>query len=176
MPPTSAIRVLDTVDAARFQDLRLDALQESPTAFASSYSQEADTPLTETALRLKPDQDWSWVLGGFIGSEELVGMVGFRRERGPKHTHKAVLWGMYVRPSHRGNGIGRSLIGAFLVRAGAIDGLEQIKLTVNPTQEAAVHLYSSLGFQSYGREPCALKIGGRYFDEDYMILRLHTAA
>jgi hypothetical protein len=79
MPATMAIRVLDTLDAARFQRLRLEALQETPTAFASSYSQEADTPLTEIALRLKPDQDWSWVLGGFIGPEELVGMVGLRR-------------------------------------------------------------------------------------------------
>ena len=167
------IRVLDRHDAARFQRLRLEALHESPTAFASSYDQESDTPLAEIALRLKPDRDWSWVLGAFIESEELVGMVGFRREHGPKHAHKAMLWGMFVKPDHRGCGIGRTLIQEVLARARAIDGLEQIKLTVNPIQEAAVHLYSSLGFRKFGREQRALKIGDRYFDEDHLVLRLH---
>ncbi len=33
-------------------------------------------------------------------------------------------------------------------------------------------LYSSLGFQSFGRESEALKIDGRYYDEEYMLLRL----
>jgi ribosomal protein S18 acetylase RimI-like enzyme len=68
------------------------------------------------------------------------------------------------------------LIEALLARARAVNGLEQVKLTVNPTQEPAVHLYSSLGFQKFGREQNAFKIGERYFDEDYMVLRLHTNA
>jgi ribosomal protein S18 acetylase RimI-like enzyme len=166
---------LDSPDAALFQRLRLEALQESPGAFASSVTQEADMPLTEIAVRLKPDRDWSWVLGAFVDLEEMVGMVGFRREHGLKHTHKAMLWGMFVRPDHRGCGVGRALVEALLARARAIDGLRQIKLTVNPIQEAAVHLYSSFGFRQFGREPCALKIEDRYFDEDYMVLRLHDS-
>ena len=39
------------------------------------------------------------------------------------------------------------------------------------TQQAAMRFYRSLGFESFGREPRALKIGERYVDEEYMILR-----
>jgi len=37
---------------------------------------------------------------------------------------------------------------------------------------AAMRLYHSLGFVAYGTEPCALKLGDQYLDEDLMILRL----
>jgi hypothetical protein len=43
---------------------------------------------------------------------------------------------------------------------------------VTETQAAAIKLYHSLGFETFGREPRALKIGDRMMDEDYMILRL----
>jgi hypothetical protein len=39
-------------------------------------------------------------------------------------------------------------------------------------QWAASTLYASLGFESFGREPHALKVGGDYLEEDYMVLRL----
>jgi len=172
MSSTITIRILDSADAAQFQRLRLQALQESPTAFASSFADEAATPLSEIAVRLKPDPDWSWVLGASADSQELVGMVGFRRDRGLKHNHKAMLWGMYVAPENRGRGVGRRLVEEFMARARAIDGLRQVKLTVNPAQIAATRLYSSLGFQRFGREPDAFKVGDRFFDEDYMILRV----
>jgi ribosomal protein S18 acetylase RimI-like enzyme len=164
--------VLDAPDAGEFQRLRLQALQESPAAFCSSYVQEVDTPVAELAQRLKPVADWSWVLGAFEKHGTLAGMVGFRRERGPKLAHKATLWGMYVAPQARGRGVGLHLMKELLARAGAIEGLRQVKLSVNPAQQAALRLYASLGFRAYGRESDSLFIDGRYFDEEYMVLRL----
>ncbi|MCW1928107.1 GNAT family N-acetyltransferase [Bhargavaea beijingensis] len=35
----------------------------------------------------------------------------------------------------------------------------------------AKKLYTSLGFENYGTEPHALKVGGKYYDEDLMVLR-----
>src|ERR1043166_6439925 len=122
-----SIRVLDSADAKSFQRLRLSGLLESPEAFCSSHVQEADTPLTEIAERLKPEDDWSWILGAFTAEGELVGLVGFHRERGAKHAHKAMLWGFYVAPALRGHGIGRRLIEQFMVRARAVTGLRQVK-------------------------------------------------
>jgi hypothetical protein len=43
-------------------------------------------------------------------------------------------------------------------------------LSVVTEQNAAVGLYRSLGFESYGCERRALKIGDRYVDEDNMVL------
>jgi ribosomal protein S18 acetylase RimI-like enzyme len=57
-----------------------------------------------------------------------------------------------------------------LERSQAIEGIEQVLLSVAATQTAATGLYRSLGFQLYGLEPRALKIGDRFIDEEYFIL------
>ena len=73
-------------------------------------------------------------------------------------------------PEERGGGICRKMMQALLNRGSAIDGVEQVLLSVAATQESAIRLYRSLGFESFGREPRALRIGDRYIDEEYMIL------
>jgi ribosomal protein S18 acetylase RimI-like enzyme len=57
-----------------------------------------------------------------------------------------------------------------LERASKIEGIEQIMLSVVTTQDAAVSLYRSLGFESFGCERGALKIGDRCLDEENMVL------
>jgi len=47
-------------------------------------------------------------------------------------------------------------------------------LSVVTTNEAALQLYLSLGFASYGIEHGALKLGDKYLDEDLLFLRLKT--
>lgn len=51
-------------------------------------------------------------------------------------------------------------------------GVRQIHLNVNVENRRAGSLYGSIGFQAYGREPHAMQIRGRYYDEDLMLLRL----
>jgi RimJ/RimL family protein N-acetyltransferase len=65
---------------------------------------------------------------------------------------------------------------AVLDRAAEIEGLEQILISVATGQAAAVALYRSLGFTSFGCESKALKIGNRYIDEEYMVLPLPEEA
>jgi ribosomal protein S18 acetylase RimI-like enzyme len=79
-------------------------------------------------------------------------MAGFRRETGPKTRHKGRIWGVYVTPVKRDGGTGRSLLRQLLEQAGKIQGLEQIMLSVTETQTAAIGLYRSFGFVSFGRE------------------------
>jgi hypothetical protein len=50
--------------------------------------------------------------------------------------------------------------------------LEQILLAVGTFQEAAMRMYRKAGFEVYGTEPRALKVGSRYVDEHHMILRI----
>ncbi len=102
-------------------------------------------------------------------------MAGFDRERGRKTCHKGRIWGVYLAPEKRGEGLGQGLLERLLERAHRIEGVEQISLSVTATQSAAIHLYRSLGFQSFGREPRALRISGRFIDEEYMVLRLKPA-
>ena len=79
---------------------------------------------------------------------------------------------LFVNPEFRGKGIGRALLSALLEKARTLPGLEQVDLTVSAQQVAAKTLYRSLGFETFGVERAALKIGDQYFDEEYMVLRL----
>jgi hypothetical protein len=45
-------------------------------------------------------------------------------------------------------------------------------LAVATSQSAARQMYRSFGFEIYGTEPNALKVGARYIDEVHMILRI----
>ena len=45
-------------------------------------------------------------------------------------------------------------------------------VSVSSSQIAAKKLYRSLGFESFGVEEKALKIGDQYLKEEYMVLRL----
>jgi ribosomal protein S18 acetylase RimI-like enzyme len=107
-------------------------------------------------------------LGAFDDNNNLVGMVGFRRERRTKLMHKASLWGMYVDSKCRQNGIGRLLLVELLNKAKLLEDLGQVTLAVVSSNAEAKGLYASLGFQVYGVEKKALKVGDEYFDEDLM--------
>jgi ribosomal protein S18 acetylase RimI-like enzyme len=79
---------------------------------------------------------------------------------------------VYVTAEWRAKGIGRALLMELLRRLRSEAGLLQVTLTVATGQTAAKHLYSSLGFKTYGCEPRALKVGEEYLDEDLMVLDL----
>ncbi len=164
------IRLLTPDDAKDYWDLRLEALEREAEAFTSSAEEHRTLSLDDVRARLGVDPGNSFVIGAFEG-KELVGTAGFYREKGLKTSHKGHVWGVYVTFSARGKGIGRQILRMLLERAASIDGLEQIQLSVGTTQAAAANLYRSLGFESWGCEPSAVKIGSRYVDEGHMVLR-----
>src|SRR3954469_13011953 len=121
------IRRLTPDDAAAFQAFRLTALQEAPTAFGSSFEEEASFPASviESRLALKPDRG---PFGAFE-SNELVGLVALGREDMQKLSHKGLIWGMYVAPEARGKGLGRALLGEVLSFAHSVPGIRQVNLS-----------------------------------------------
>jgi len=166
------IRTLTANDASAYAKIRLEALECNPEAFSASVEEHRALTEEDVAARLYPaDPINNFVVGAFAG-ERLMGTAGFYRDKGLKGRHKGHIWGVYVTREARGSGVGRDMLGALLKRATGLQGIEQITLSVATTQDAALKLYQSLGFQSFGREPRALKIGERYIDEEYMILSL----
>jgi RimJ/RimL family protein N-acetyltransferase len=160
------LRVLESADVAAFSTLRLAALRECPTAFSSSYEEECDIPLARRAERMSPSRD-NAIFGAFDG-QDLVGTVGLHRESGRKLAHKAVIWGVYVAPSFRQRGVGRRLLERALAHAASLPGLLQVTLGVNTENTAAIALYTSLGFETFGLERGFLLVDGVLHDELHM--------
>jgi ribosomal protein S18 acetylase RimI-like enzyme len=163
------VRFLTPDDAGEWWKLRLEALLGDPEAFSSSAEEHQQLELEDVKKRLSSEAGDSFVVGAFDGIR-LAAMAGFAREKGLKTQHKGRIWGVYVTPERRGQGIGRKMLQMLLERGAAIEGIEQVMISVAVTQAAAVSLYRSLGFETWGREPRALRVGGRWIDEEYMVL------
>jgi RimJ/RimL family protein N-acetyltransferase len=161
------IRRLIPTDAAACRALRLRGLQESPTAFGSSYAEESVLPLATTAAFLAEGSGRN-MFGAFDG-DTLTAMAGIGREERINLKHKAFLRGVYTAPEYRGQGIAKRLIAFALEFADTLPGVRQVTLTVNAENAAAIAVYAALGFTEYGREPDALLIDGNCHDELLMV-------
>jgi ribosomal protein S18 acetylase RimI-like enzyme len=163
------IRPLTAADATAFRQIRLQAISDSPSAVWPTYEEEARRSAEEIEARIQRT-DTQVVFGAFI-DRELVGIAGLRREPLDQVRHKAVLWGVFVSPERRRDGLARKLFSRVQSFARE-EGVLQIQLCVNAENVRARNLYRSIGFQSFGVEPRAMRIGDRYFDEEHMVLRL----
>ena len=166
------IHPLTAADAEAFRTIRREALVDSPAAFAESVSDHDATRPNVWAARVAAWSDENFIIGAFNEHGALTGTVGLVRNTGQKTRHKAIIWGVYLKPEARGTGVAKAMMLEAIRRAKSLDGLEQIKLGVRPGQHAARALYLSLGFEQWGCEKRALKIGDQYVDEDAMVLFL----
>jgi len=165
--PNGAVVIRDAnlTDIDRFRDLRLFALQESPTAFSADYDLNLEHSRQFWEGRLKPDEHGIIFFAEHEG--QLVGMAGIRKGESSKTRHGAGIWGVYVRPEWRGSRIADGLMNICCEWA-ILRGAEIIKLAVMSTNESAIRLYKRCGFVIYGTEPLALYHEGQYHESLHM--------
>jgi len=162
---SESVRLLVPDDAAAFQALRLRGLLECPEAFTASHAEEAGTPLQVVSERLAALPDSA--IFGYFPDGKLQGVVGIARERRRKVGHKAIIWGMYVAPENRLQGIGRQLVERALLYARDL-GVRTVNLGVNTRNKPAIALYEAMGFKAYGTERGFLMVDGVLHDEHLM--------
>lgn len=165
----SGVQLLGPSDAAAYRALRLDALERHPSAFRTSFDEEADLSLAEFAARLEAHA----IFGGFWDGA-LCGLAGLEIPQARNKRHRGVLFGVYVCPDRRRAGLGADLVGAVIEHART--RVDQLHAAVVTTAAPARALYRKLGFLPYGLEPRGLKVGDAYFDQELLVLGLQGQA
>jgi len=160
------LRRLETRDVAIYRELRLESLKGHPEAFSSSWESETNKPISWWVERLEANM----IFGGCVDSSPIAGVAGLRMQDAVKLRHRAILWGMYVRPEARGTGLAAALVQRVVEHARTV--VEELCLTVVASNAAACRLYSAAGFKPYGLDRRALKVGSEYYDELLMTLSL----
>lgn len=163
------IRQLTAADAESYRIIRLQALQEHPEAFSSSFEEESQYPLDVFRDRFQSNDSFTF---GAFENDVLVGTVTLLMEKKLKLKHRASIVAMYVAPNYRKKRVGHALMVEALKKTKENNGIEQIYLSVEASNTPAKKLYTSFDFEVYGIEKKAIKIGDNYFDEEHMVLFL----
>lgn len=165
-----SIRQSNLADASNFRELRLGALQDSPTAFSMDYEKALTQSIKhwEETLRMN-DQEATIFFAEHDG--QLVGMTGIFRGRSDKTRHSADVWGVYVTPAWRGLHIAEELIKSCLEWAEARN-VVVVRLGVTTMNKSAIRCYERCGFKIYATESRALLHEGKYYDFHMMSISL----
>ena len=163
------IRRLDETDLDVLIAIRREALVTDPRSFTASPG--SDLGLDHEFVRASmAETSTQAYLGAF--DPDVIGMAGVYRYPKEKERHRAGVWGMYVRPSHRGRGHGSALLAAAIDFARSLSGVTHLCLCVSETADAAMHLYERFGFVTWGREPAGLEVEGEVLTVRHMALEL----
>ena len=142
------IRRIRPGEGGRLRAIRLTALSDAPEAFGETATEAGALSDDEYEARARTGAEGR--TGVFLVAEtdrhEWVGMVG-----GLDVGGRLELVSMWVAPTHRRQGLARSLISALLDWASA-RGVPDVHLFVGDVNEPAKALYSSMGFVPSGRK------------------------
>jgi RimJ/RimL family protein N-acetyltransferase len=160
-------------EAKRYKELRLRGLNEHPEAFGELASDFEQRSVEDIAHQIdQRGKEGSFILAASSTEGELVGCVGLGVSQHGKSAHRGFVWGMYVLPEARNQGVAKLLINKLIERASQFPALEQLHLNVVTTNTAAARLYEAAGFSVYGTDPRVLKIDQNYYDEYLMVFNL----
>lgn len=154
-----------------YMQIRLEALETNPHAFGSTAVDFKRQPRTFYQKRLQNNYESAdIVMLVALDKNRPIGMMGVVRNSHPKRLHTATVTAVFVSPAYRGQGIASRMLDQIVIRSKAMDGLEQLYLSVVSDNHPAIALYKSRGFIRYGHAPRVKKWENRYFDDDFMVL------
>lgn len=172
------VAVLTASDAAPYKALMLHAYEHAADAFTSTPEERAKESDEWWLKRIAHPEGLTVAFGDFDG-KDLVGTAALEFSAKLKTKHKALIVGMYVLPTSRGQGSARALMESAIQFCASRGDIKAIQLEVTEGNAPAVNLYQSLGFTAYGVEPLAVLTPSGFQSKVHMWLRLpgalHTA-
>ncbi|MCK1737011.1 GNAT family N-acetyltransferase [Bradyrhizobium sp. 138] len=156
------IRRLTVDDLELFRDIRAEALRTHPQTFGSREEDEGGEAVLGAYRR--------WLSGVILGAFEcgdMIGVGGFYVSPDRRSRHRGHIFTVYVREDGRGQGVGDRLIKELLAHAEAC--VEQVHLEVLLEATAAIRTYKRNGFEIYGTDPAAIRIGDATYDKYLMV-------
>lgn len=156
-----------------YRDLWLEALKETPESFAADYNEQ----------RQVSDHVWKRRLESVLLEKEavmvfaklntkIIGMIGAYFDENPKFKHIATVWGAYVKPDYRNQGIATRMANILFEKISDNPDIKKIKTYSITNGHLAVNVYKNFGFDIIGISKEELLIGDRYFDVYIMEKRL----
>jgi ribosomal protein S18 acetylase RimI-like enzyme len=135
-----------------FKSVRLRALQDSPSAFGSTYAKEVQLTGTDWIERTAR---WNGERGaGFLAMDDddndgaACGIAGvFLDQDDPARAHLVSMW---TAPTHRQRGVGSLLVNQVISWA-RLRGARTLLLMVTSGNGPAISFYERLGFTRTGR-------------------------
>ena len=127
-----------------FRDLRLRALKDDPDSFRTLYEERVDVPDSdwrEGFERVLHDDN---MVTFFAETDEPAGMSFARISDG-----QLQIFGMWVAPAARGQGLGRALLDAAFLW-GKVRGASSARLAVTIGNDVGEQLYAKAGFEPTG--------------------------
>lgn len=145
-------------DYEQLREVRLEALRLHPENFGSELEREEAFTRDEWLSRMAT----AVTFGGFVDGR-LCGICVFAKSSNRKTGHTGEIGAMYVRAAQRGKGLSNALMEALIDHA--VSEVEQLKLTVNAENLAAIRFYERHGFRAIGKYPNSLRVGDRTYEE-----------
>ncbi len=159
------IRKLLTEDWFLWKTIRLEALLLHPAAYGKSYEEE----YSQSDQSFKKSMLENDIFGAFV-EDVLVGTAGFSLNSPLKVRHKGIFFALYVKEPYQNQGIAGRLVQMIIQHAKS--QVVQLHCAVNTTNAQALSLYQKKGFEIFGTESRALKIGNTFHDLHLMVLKL----
>jgi ribosomal protein S18 acetylase RimI-like enzyme len=151
-----SVRPIAPHEWQKYRDIRLQALQDAPDAFGSTWAAEAAQTDDHWSARMAAAAANNTDRALFAVNEEAVcGLVWCKLSAAEPGV--ADIYQMWVAPTARGLGAGRALLDHALAWAKS-RGAQRVRLGVTVADSPAMRLYRSHGFAPVG-EPEPLRAG-----------------
>jgi len=144
-------RLAKTEDAAAWRTLRLEALQNYPTAFLTTYAEGAAATVDDYAQRLA--QGNSFIA---FDDETPIGVAALiPLSHRAQTAHRGEIGAVYVAASHHKSGAATILMTEIETQAKS-RGIWQLELFVEASNKRAQAFYAKQGYVQAGRLPNAV--------------------